>query len=422
MGFSVLPTNIGGFSLSGIAGPLASLLAPDQQLNNLYYPSDLGSNPAMGHAVIIQAYDYTTGLTDALSNVSLSDIGASLKGAAKAFSSKGGGINGLEAAVNTFGNSAGTNQVGNAAAAVASAPSYAPLRKTPPVASVSLFMPENLHVSYNSSYSQVSITKELGIGSYLGSAYSDIKNKGLSKNTMTPYAAALGAQALNAGAKLLVGAGSDIGALALQGAGVYTNPQIQLLYQGTAPREFTLEFLLTPKTSAEAQTIKNICDTFAFYSLPGVSGGQNGQPGQFLTPPQVFTVQFKFLGDNSISGVLSNVITKALNSSGLGFLTQLDNPGDTIKSAPPAKVMTVNDCFLSDVNVDYAPNGWAAYNDGHPVQTKLTLTFKETTMITKNQFKGSSVAANYNTQQAINGTGTLDNFMKEYNAGNVPQD
>jgi hypothetical protein len=399
-------------------------LAPDQQLNNLYYPSDLGSNPAMGHAVIIQAYDYTTGLTDALSNVSLSDIAGSFTGAAKAFSSKGGGINGLEAAVNSFGNSAGVNQVGNAAAAVASAPSYAPLRKTPPVASVSLFMPENLNVSYNSSYSQVSITKELGIGSYFGSAYSDIKNKGLSKNTMTPYAAALGAQALNAGAKsqLLRGAGSDIGALALQGAGIYTNPQIQLLYQGTAPREFTLEFLLTPKTSAEAQTIKNICDTFAFYSLPGVSGGQNGQPGQFLTPPQVFTVQFKFLGDNSISGVLSNVITKALNSSGLGFLTQLDNPGDTIKSAPPAKVMTVNDCFLSDVNVDYAPNGWAAYNDGHPVQTKLTLTFKETTMITKNQFKGSSVAANYNTQQAINGTGTLDNFMKEYNAGNVPQD
>jgi hypothetical protein len=423
MGFSVLPTNIGGFSLSGIAGPLASLLAPDQQLNNLYYPSDLGSNPAMGHAVIIQAYDYTTGLTDALSNVSLSGLEKSIGAATTAFTSKGGGINGLEAAFDTLKNSSGVNGVVNAAVAVASAPSYAPLRKTPPVASVSLFMPENLNVSYNSSYSQVSITKELGIGSYFGSAYSDIKNKGLSKNTMTPYAAALGAEALNTvAAKLPGGTGSDIGALALQGAGIYTNPQIQLLYQGTAPREFTLEFLLTPKTSAEAQTIKNICDTFAFYSLPGVSGGQNGQPGQFLTPPQVFTVQFKFLGDNSISGVLSNVITKALNSSGLGFLTQLDNPGDTIKSAPPAKVMTVNDCFLSDVNVDYAPNGWAAYNDGHPVQTKLTLTFKETTMITKNQFKGSSVAANYNTQQAINGTGTLDNFMKEYNAGNVPQD
>ena len=33
--------------------------------------------------------------------------------------------------------------------------------------------------------------------------------------------------------------------------------------------------------------------------------------------------------------------------------------------------------------LDYAPNGWAAYNDGFPIQTRLTLQFKEMDIVTK---------------------------------------
>jgi hypothetical protein len=387
MGFSVLPTNIGGFSLGGAAGPLASLLTPTQQVNNLFYPSDLGSNPAMGHAVIISAFDYTTGLgNELLSGVTTTVAGIQNLAANPSFT------NLLETSLSAI------KGAGGVALTATQAPNYQPIKATSPLATVSLFMPENLNVSYNSSYQTVSITEELGIGSYAGNAYAD-QQKGQLKNTVTSYAAAANAAALNAAASLLPGSSrsGNIGALALQGAGIFTNPQIQLLYQGTAPREFTLEFLMTPKSSAEAKTIQNICDTMAFYSLPGVAGGQSGQPGQFLTPPQVFTIQFKFLGQNNITGTLSNVLTSALNSSGLGFLTQLESPTGAIQNAPAAKVMTVNDCFLSDVNIDYAPNGWAAYNDGYPVQTKLTLVFKETTMVTKSdkQFAGGSVSNNF---------------------------
>ena len=65
------------------------------------------------------------------------------------------------------------------------------------------------------------------------------------------------------------------------------------------------------------------------------------------------------------------------------------------RSAPDAKVFKVNDCVLENVNVDYAPNGWAAYNDGYPVQTRLTLQFKETQMLTKQHFSGTQVFENY---------------------------
>jgi len=57
----------------------------------------------------------------------------------------------------------------------------------------------------------------------------------------------------------------------------------------------------------------------------------------------------------------------------------------------------------------------------------LTLQFKETTMITKEQFKGSQVAANYNTQQQLNSTQSstdsqIANYQAQYDAGDIPQD
>jgi hypothetical protein len=41
------------------------------------------------------------------------------------------------------------------------------------------------------------------------------------------------------------------------------------------------------------------------------------------------------------------------------------------------------DCVLKDIDVNYAPNGFATHNDGSPVQIQLTLTFQEIEIITK---------------------------------------
>jgi hypothetical protein len=449
MGFKIFPKSFGGYNLTGANGPLARLLAPKQQINNLLYPSDLGSNLALGHAVIIQAFDYTTGLTKSIENISLDQIEQSAKDTgdfiknkldetANKFQSEIAGQNysaAVDAGYNAITNISTGGQevfngiqkaagpVGAALESSITAVDYIPQKKGSPLATISLYMPENLTASYNSQYSQVSITEELGLASYVGNAYADYKNKGALKGITTPYVAEALSKIVGNALPFIGGTGQNIGNLAKQGAGIFTNPQIQLLYQGTAPREFTLDFLMTPKTPDEAKNIQDICDTLTFYSLPGVGETQNGKPGQFLTPPQIFTVQFKFLGQKSISGVVSNVITSALKNSGLGFLTQLDNPTSTagaIGNAPNAKVMTVNDCFLSDVSVDYAPNGFAAYNDGYPVQTRLSLSFKETTMITKQQFKGGEVSNNYSFEQQARSSGfgsadELNSFNEDFN-------
>lgn len=388
MGLTVLPTNIGGVSLNSIAGPLASLLGGTPQAQNMVFPADLGSNPTMGHAVIFQAFDYKTGVGN-----SLADLGNATIAAGKNLFAGNVSVNDLK----NLGN-AGEN----VAATAFSASQYQPLTQASPLATISLFMPETMSINYTSNYGEVSLTDALGLPGMVANAISDQKGRDM-QTAITPYATAIGAKVFGStinGISGKLGLGMDgtaLGGLAAQALGVFTNPQMQLLYKGVDLREFQLEFVLTPKTAAEAVTVKNICDSFAYFSLPGIAGAMNGTSGQFLTPPQVFKVQFQFLGASGIMGKITNTISSALNASGLGFLTQTNN----ITGGTPSKTFTVNDCVLTNVSIDYAPNGWATYDDGYPVQTRLLLQFKETTIYTKNNFQGSAVADNYNSQQPI---------------------
>ena len=421
MGFQILPTNIGGVNLNSITGPLSSLLTP-QNAQNLIYPSDLGSNPAMGHAVVFTVFDYQTGLGNAISNISAGNIvnnlvenvkqvGTAAAGVVNSFS---GGLSAIEESLGKLAGTVEQNPIIQGLETVYSASSYKPLTQGSPLTTISLFMPDSLSVQYSSTYDKVSLTKELGLPGLVANAISDYKQNGL-KDGVTPYAKAAAARAVGS----LPVLGDNIGGLTAQALGVFTNPQIQLLYKGIELRTFQLQFIFTPKSAAEAQVTKNICDSFAYYSLPGISGAQVGNSGQFLTPPQIFKIDFKFLGQNSIGGTISNVFNTALNKIGLGFLT---GGQGAIDSGSAAKTFTVNDCVLEDVIIDYTPNGWATYDDGYPVQTQLTLQFKETTMITKQQFSDSQVAANYNQKQDLNSSVYgVANKASGYQAPNVEE-
>lgn len=398
MGLQVIPTNIGGISLNSLASPLASLLGGTPSAQFMTYPSDLGSNPAMGHAVIFQAYDYKTGLGNSLASVGQTLINSYNQLTAAEKQATSGGVSGIIEGAKTAGNAIGSSVsgLGQVVSNAITASQYTPLTKGNPLATISLFMPDSLNINYSAEYNEVSLTKELGIPGLFATAYSDIKGKGL-QEAVTPYAVY--------GASKLIGeltGARGAAALTAQALGVgLMNPQLQLLYQGTGLRTFSLQFILTPKTSTEAQTVKNICDSFAYFTLPGISGAQGGSFGQFFTPPQVFSVQFQFLGNSGFSSQISSTISSVLNNTGLNVLTNITGGSTPISGGIPAKTFTVNDCVLTNVNVEYAPNGWAAYNDGFPVQTILSLDFKETTIYTKNQMAHTKVAENYNLAQNI---------------------
>jgi len=419
MGLSVIPTNIGGVNipLAQLQGPLSSLFQ-NQSSQNLLYPADLASNPVMGHAVQFSIFDYTSGFATGAEAIAtnLYDAGA--------------GILGGDLATAT---TATTNLAAMVTlpsmAKVVQAKTYDRVKKGIPLANISLFMPETLAVEYTSGYGEVSLTDVLGLKGFIGNAIQDFggdnNNQILDKIKASPKSAyaqdILGraAEALNTKS----GGKSGLGSLVQQGLGSFTNPQIQLLYKGIALRTFTLEFILTPKSASEAKTVKDICDSFAFYSLPGLSGAAEGNSGQYLTPPQIFQIKFKFLGGNGgLIDSVTNVFKSALSNIGLGFLTT-SNPTDTISKGADAKIMTINDCVLENVMIDYAPNGWAAYNDGYPIQTRLTLSFKETKIVTKEDIKNSKVNNNFDMQQNVQnyqfGDYGYNNIASGYQAPNV---
>lgn len=380
MGLTVLPTSIGGVSLSSAINPLASLLGfGSSSASNLVYPSDLGSNPSMGHAVIFTIYDYT------------SELGNNIKSLTNVVSAEAQNLinnDKLPSITDALDTAKAIGKTTPSLLSAITAGSYKPLIKSDPYATVSLFMPETVNTTYNSNYSEVSLTRELGILGLGANAYSDYNKNGLgaAAPAAKSFISSLAGKALGT---LTRGDAGALGALFNQAQGIYINPQVQLLYRGIGLREFQLEFTMTPKTKAEAQSIKSICDTFVYYSLPGLAGASENNSGQYLTPPQIFKIDFRFLGNSGITSVISS----AFNAIGLGAFTS-GSPTTTSGSASPT--LSVDECVLTNVSIDYAPNGWATYEDGNPIQTRLILQFKEMTIRTKQSMKGTKIADNYN--------------------------
>jgi hypothetical protein len=136
---------------------------------------------------------------------------------------------------------------------------------------------------------------------------------------------------------------NDAARVALNSMGYVFNPQEQVLFEGINFRTFSMSFTLTPFSRTEASEISNIIKTFRKNAAPTI---QTGGAGFFFVPPSVFEVSFLYNG--------------------------AENPN----------INKLKRCVLTDVNVNYAPNGtWSTHDDGSPVQTALTLSFKEIELV-----------------------------------------
>lgn len=404
-----------------LAGPLKSLFQPEGK-GNFVYPSDLTTNPALCHAVQFNFFDWDTQFqqsvqstvnqidslvnseADTLKNTN-SQLATAKEQLASVAQEKLTYLKNLEN-VNNLQAQAEKSAVKlyNLFEKTFTPGTYAP-RKQTLLSTVSLYMPDTLTASFESQYNTLSMTHALGTGGFLASASESIKQKiNFSGGANQDYANILSdpsvkdfiSRELNSFAGKL-GIQDNIEQLLNQSLGQFVNPQMQLIYQGRDFRDFSMSFIFTPKTSAEAETVKNIIDTFTFYSSPGVAGIGTNQPGRYLTPPQLVNVKMVFTGgSNGIAGAVINQFQSALNNVGLGFLGKNQSITSTVNSGRPAKVFNIKECVITNVSVDYAPNGWAAFNDGHPVQTTMTVNLRETQIFTKEDVKNSVVASNYN--------------------------
>jgi hypothetical protein len=135
---------------------------------------------------------------------------------------------------------------------------------------------------------------------------------------------------------------SGIGKMGLNKLGYVFNPQEQQIFEGIEFREYEMTFVFTPVSEREANTVKEIIKTFRKYAAPTIN---NKLSGFFFTPPSVFDVSFFFNGQ------------------------------------PNHNLNPIRRSVVTNITVDYAPNGWAALRNGAPVQTTMTVSFRETELV-----------------------------------------
>jgi hypothetical protein len=229
---------------------------------------------------------------------------------------------------------------------------------------IALYMPDTINFDSKASYDGLNPGKEL-LGQALVAAPAIVDE----------YRKGGGAAALNAlkksgalqnvGQKVLdkFNLGGDTARLGVFGfTGKVTNPMIELIYSAPDFRSFQFEFFFYPRSEAEALEVQKIIDRFRFHQAPELDViGEAGRQSGLLIPPSEFDIKFFYAGKQ--------------------------NPN----------IPAIATCVLESIQVNYAPNGWSAYevpgeNDpllgrtGMPVGIQMSLQFKETTYVTKSDF------------------------------------
>jgi len=205
-------------------------------------------------------------------------------------------------------------------------------KKKRKVATISLYIPDTLNFQYNAGYGSLSLME---VANELSSAASSSKNPIL--NTLCKMCS-IG----------LTVAQSNAAKLALSTQGLAINPQQQLLFEGIDFRTYQMAFTFTPYSRQEAETVKEIIKLFRFHAAPQIT---TAAAGMFFVPPSTFDLDFLFNGQRN------------------------------------GNVTRVAESVIESIDVNYAPNGWAAYDNGAPVQTTLTMNFKEIELIDKDKIK-----------------------------------
>jgi hypothetical protein len=226
---------------------------------------------------------------------------------------------------------------------------------------IALYMPETLQYTYSQSYDQLNLGGEIG-GQALaaGQAASEAFKSGggmeaaasIGKSALETFKQKIGTGA----AKLL---GSDAtGQAVLAATGRVQNPMLEMVYKSPNFRTFQFDFLLYPRDEREALEVQRILERFRFHQAPEILKGTGG----FLVPPSEFDIKFYYAG--------------------------AENP-----NIPP-----IATCVLTTFDINYAPNGFSAYEipnennpalgrTGMPVAIQITLQFQEVTYLTKEDFR-----------------------------------
>lgn len=214
---------------------------------------------------------------------------------------------------------------------------------------IALYMPDTLAFTQNQAFSDLSLTGPIaaglaGIGTAIDSK--DASWTDFIKN-LAPFVAA---GALNSNPMFQAGFAAI--------TGMVVNPMLEVLYTSPEFRQFRFDFMFYPRSKKEAKEVQNIIERIRFHQAPEI---KKDSYGFFLIPPSEFDIKFYYNGKEN------------------------------------ENIPKISTCVLVGMDIDYAPQGFAAYEvpgeltpelggTGMPVGIRLSLNFKETEYLTKENY------------------------------------
>lgn len=136
---------------------------------------------------------------------------------------------------------------------------------------------------------------------------------------------------------------ADVGAALSKSTGTALNPFKEVVFEAVDFRSFAFKYKFLPKSRQESDEIKQIIDLFKFHMHPEISQGK-----MFFIYPSEFQITYYYGGQRN------------------EYFHQF------------------RPCVLESMEVSYGGEQFSSFNDGHPTEVNLALTFRETEIITRN--------------------------------------
>jgi hypothetical protein len=208
---------------------------------------------------------------------------------------------------------------------------------------IALYMPAQIELEHQANFGEA----EIGALVAGGMNALNTMSEGLS---MTDAALKIGKEGLgNAGDALGLAALDALDATIAPGAraaleisrGKITNNRTEMQFEGVQRRDFNFNFKMLPTSAEEARTIEEIVTLFRFHSMPEIDVEETD--GRTMIPPSTFDIEY----------------------------------------FPNTHLHKISTSILTSVSVKFGGERTQFFVDDQPVETELTLSFKELEIITK---------------------------------------
>ena len=205
---------------------------------------------------------------------------------------------------------------------------------------IQIQMPPTIEVSHKINYADTEIGLLVAGLLAAGQSFSDGINADKAREAITN---SIGGEIKNAITGLAEGIGITGARAANQiSSGKVINNRTELKFEGIDRRAFAFTFRMLPKSSEEAQIIKEIVTLFRYHAMPNFPiGGSLG--GRTMEVPSTFDISY----------------------------------------VPGRHLHKIDECALESVQVKYGGERTQFFVDDQPVETELTLQFRELGIITK---------------------------------------